>query len=82
MIVRVKLFASLRRYRPELTLGQTFACTAPDNSTVEKLIVEVLRLPLDEVAISLVNGVYRDRAFLLSDGDMVSLWPPIAGGGI
>lgn len=80
MLVRVKLYASLRRYRPEIALGQAFLCTLPDGSTVGHLIVDALGLPSQEVAIMLVNGVYSNREQLLKDGDQVALWPPIAGG--
>ncbi len=80
MLVHVKLYASLRRYRPEIALGQSFLCTLPDETTVGHLIVDALGLPSQEVAIMLVNGVYSDREQLLQDGDQVALWPPIAGG--
>ncbi len=82
MIVHVKLYASLRRYRPGLALGQPFACTVPDDMTVERLFSEALGLPPAEVAIALVNGVHSDRQRRLSEGDTVSLWPPIAGGAV
>jgi len=81
MIVHVKLYASLRRYRPELTLGQSFACSVPDDTTTGRLFAEVLGLPPEEVAIALVNGLHSDREHPLNDGDTVALWPPIAGGG-
>ena len=78
--VHVKLYASLRRYRPDLPIGQAFECAAPHGITVGELVDGVLRLPASEVAIVLVNGVHSDRERLLSDGDQVALWPPIAGG--
>jgi molybdopterin converting factor small subunit len=81
MLIRVKLYASLRRYRPEIALGQSFPCALPDKATVENLIADALGLPSQEVAIMLVNGVYSDRERPLKDGDQVALWPPIAGGG-
>ncbi len=80
MLVHVKLYASLRRYRPEIALGQSFQCALPDEATVGHLIVEALGLPSQEVAIILVNGVYSNREQPLKDGDQVALWPPIAGG--
>ena len=80
MIVHVKLYASLRRYRPEVGLGQPFLCAVPDDATVGQLALEILRLPSEEAAITLVNGVYQSRAHHLSDGDTVAVWPPIAGG--
>lgn len=80
MQVVVKLYASLRRYKPEIALGQAFHCTVPDRATVGQLALDTLHLPSEEVAITLVNGVYRTRDYPLSDGDRVALWPPIAGG--
>ena len=80
MQIHVKLYASLRRHRPELAIGQSFECAAPDDITVGHLIDGVLRLPNAEVAIVLVNGVHSERERPLSDGDQIALWPPIAGG--
>jgi molybdopterin converting factor small subunit len=80
MIVHVKLYASLRRYRPGLALGESFACSAPDDTTVGRLFSEVLGLPAAEVAIALVNGMRSDWERRLNNGDTVALWPPIAGG--
>lgn len=78
--IHVKLYASLRRYRAGLAIGQSFACSVPESTTVGTLFGEVLGLPAEEVAIVLVNGVNRPREHPLSQGDSVSLWPPIAGG--
>ena len=80
MVIHVKLYASLRRHRPGLALGQSFACTAPDSATVEHLFTEVLGLPPEEVAIALVNGIHSEHDRLLCDGDTIALWPPVAGG--
>ncbi|MBI5030092.1 MAG: MoaD/ThiS family protein [Chloroflexi bacterium] len=78
--VQVKLFADLRRYRPELGIGESFACEIPEDTTIAGLIDERLGLPRAEVAIVLVNGVQRQDADRLSDGDRIALWSPIAGG--
>lgn len=80
MIVHVKLYASLRRYRPELALGQACEVRLPEGATVERLILEEMRLPSKEVAIALVNGIQRQRDCVLKDGDTVAFWSPIAGG--
>jgi len=44
-------------------------------------LVRLLELPVEEIAISAVNGhaVSLDEA-LVSDGDRVELYPPIGGG--
>lgn len=80
IVVSVKLYASLRRYRPEVAQGRAFACDLPGGATIGHLILEALRLPSEEVAIILVNGIQRNREWAPVDGDTVALWPPIAGG--
>jgi sulfur-carrier protein len=80
MEIQVKLFAGLRRYRPGLSVGQAINCTVPERATVAQLLSEALNLPTAEVAIVLVNGQPRERDFALANGDLVALWPPIAGG--
>ena len=80
MQVRVKLYASLRRYRPELRLGEAFGCELPDGATIGDLVLDVLKVPDQEVAITLVNGLRQAREYPLKEGDSVSIWPPIAGG--
>lgn len=79
MTIHVKLYAGLRRYKPEVPLGASFACTLPNELTVARLFDE-LGLPPQIVAIALVNGIARDREHVLCEGDKVALWPPIAGG--
>ena len=78
--VHVKLYANLRRYRPDLGIGETFDCDIADGTTVAGLSGEVLGLAREEVAIVLVNGVQCDREHRLGAGDLVALWSPIAGG--
>lgn len=78
--VRVKLYASLRRYRPDQALGEAFACSVADETTVGQLLTEVLKLPPGVVAIALVNGIRRDHQERLSAGDEIALFPPMAGG--
>ncbi len=77
---RLRPYASLRRYRPELGLGQALACTLPAGTTAGQMVSEALGLPPAEVAIILVNGRQQAPAHPLENGDRVALWPPIAGG--
>lgn len=80
MLIHVKLYASLRRYRPDVALGQAFTCRVPKGTTVGQLLSDELRLPPEEVAITLVNGFQTDRLQPLSPGDKVVVFPPVAGG--
>lgn len=82
MEVTVRLFASLRRHRPDLALGQPLTCQLPERATLADLIKAVLGPLPDEVAIMLVNGQLQAGEQVLSEGDRVSLWPPVAGGAL
>jgi molybdopterin synthase sulfur carrier subunit len=77
--VHVKLFATLRRFRPGLELGEAFPVELPDGATVGGLVQE-LGLPEDEVRIIFVNALFRDKEHVLVDGDEVGIFPPVGGG--
>ncbi len=78
--VHVKLYANLRRHRPDLGIGETFICDVPEGTSVAGLSGEVLGMTREEIAIVLVNGVQRGGEYRLNAGDQVALWSPIAGG--
>lgn len=74
MEVNVKLFATLRegRFREQ-------KLEIKDNSRVIDIINQY-HIPLEEVAICLVNGHDADNQHTLNNGDTVSLFPPVGGG--
>ena len=77
--VRVRLFATLRQFQPGLGLGEAFSVELPDKATVADLIQQ-LDLPDKEIKIIFVNGIFRDRAHPLADGDELGIFPPVGGG--
>jgi len=77
--VEVRLYALLRRYRPDLRPGQAFRLSLPEGATVKEL-EEQLGIPLDQVKTVFVNGISRPPEHVLSDGDRVGIFPPVAGG--
>jgi molybdopterin converting factor small subunit len=77
--IRVRLFATLRSYRPELKLGEAFAVNLPAGATVEHL-VEALGIPPDEVKLIFANGLARDLGYAVAEGDELGLFPPVGGG--
>lgn len=77
--VQVSLYATLRKYRPEIGHGQSFAVGLPAGSTVKDLLQE-LGIPQEEMKQTFVNGVIRAAEYRLADGDSVGVFPPIAGG--
>jgi molybdopterin converting factor small subunit len=76
---RVKLFATLRGYRPGLKLGEAFAVELPTGATVQHLL-EMLGVPASEVKLIFVNGLVRDMQHALADGDELGIFPPVGGG--
>jgi len=79
MTVYVKLFATLRRYRPGLGVGESFPVRLPAGATVGDLLCE-LGLPEQEVKVVFVNAVHRESDHSLADGDEVGIFPPVGGG--
>ena len=77
--VHVKLFATLRQYRPGLGLGEAFPVDLPQGTTVGELIRK-LGLPQEEVKIIFVNGLFRDLDYVLADSDELGIFPPVGGG--
>ena len=77
--VQAKLFATLRRYYPELAIGEAMTVDLADDATVEELL-EKLDLPRDEVKVVFVNGVIQKPQYSLSDGDEIGIFPPVGGG--
>jgi sulfur carrier protein ThiS len=84
MNITLKLFASLTDYLPvESKYTNIVALEIAPETTIMQL-VERYRLPPKEVHLVLVNGSYiapEHRASkTLVEGDVLAIWPPIAGG--
>ncbi|GMT43370.1 MAG: molybdopterin synthase sulfur carrier subunit [bacterium] len=76
MLIKVKFFASLRD-----DFGKEAVCEVDQNSRVEDLFHK-MKIPKDLTKIVLVNGksIEGNMDYLLSDGDTISIFPPIGGG--
>lgn len=83
MKITFKLFATLSDYLPPDRKHNTVALDVSPDATITDLI-ERHRLPPKLVHLVLVNGVYvapADRPVrVLQEGDVVAIWPPVAGG--
>ena len=79
MRVEVRLFATLARYLPEDSRVGSATVEVAEGSTVADL-AEELGIPVDLPRISLVNDADADGARRLRNGDVVTLFPPLAGG--
>ena len=79
MPIEVKLFATLRDYLPKGS-GR-FSCSLEiAGHTRVKDILDRLKIPEDVPKIILVNGIHGKADQLLKEGDVVSIFPPVAGG--
>lgn len=73
MKVKIKLFASLRKFGPDEQMIEL-----PENATIDDAI-NSLNIP--KIALlKIVNGEHRPANYPLKDGDDLALFPPIAGG--
>ena len=73
------LTATLRTYLPVGTAGDNIVLDVREGATVDQ-VVHSLRIPSELERLTVVNG--RDAApdQPLSEGDVLSLFPPLAGG--
>ena len=74
MKVKIKLFATLRKFGPEEQ-----EVDLPENATIGDAI-NLLNLPKEIPLLKIVNGEHRPPNHPLKDGDELALFPPIAGG--
>ena len=79
MEVQVKLFATLRDYLPKDSDGKSCKMEIEDTTTIEQIMAQ-LRLPEDIPKIILVNGLQGSADQTLKPGDVLSIFPPVAGG--
>jgi len=84
MNITLKLFASLTDYLPtdDKYTNIVELDIAPE-TTIGQL-VDQYRLPAKQVHLVLVNGTYiapeKRASQTLAEGDVLAIWPPIAGG--
>lgn len=84
MQITFKLFATLGDYLPAATRqGNQMALEVTPGASILQ-IIEPFGLPPKLVHLVLVNGKYIEPAHrathALQDGDVLAIWPPIAGG--
>ena len=77
MVVNVKLMSMFAKYLKNHPDGRV---DVEEGATVRGL-AEMLGLPLKLVRIITVNGKQEDLDKVLSDGDLVYIFPPAIGGG-
>jgi molybdopterin converting factor small subunit len=77
--VQVKLYATLRQYRPDAVQGQPVTVVLEVGATIADLL-QKLGIPRDVTKQCFVNGLQKGLDYMLRDGDSVGIFPPVAGG--
>lgn len=84
MRVTLKLYATLTDYLPATARRDNLVALDVDGGATIASVVAPFNLPPKLTHLVLVNGVFvppgERGAHALRDGDVVAIWPPIAGG--
>ena len=79
MKIEVKLFANFREYLPRGIEGYGFVLEVEEGTTIGR-VLDHLKIPDSVPFIALVNGLHGDKSEPLQAGDVLSIFPPVAGG--
>ncbi len=79
MKIQLKLYASLRRFLPDVDIGEPTEVEVPDQVTIANIISR-FKIPLEECHIILVNGNRTTAETILQPDDVVVIFPPMGGG--
>ena len=79
MRIEVRLFANLAKLLPPGSQKKRAKMTVKKGATVNELL-DKLNIPPKVTNIVMVNGAHCDRETVLNEDDVVSVFPPIAGG--
>jgi molybdopterin converting factor small subunit len=74
MTITVKLFATLRENREKIFPLDLGANATPTD------VCTILDIPIETVAIIMVNGRSVQKDSALNDNDVLALFPPVGGG--
>jgi sulfur-carrier protein len=77
--IEVRLFATLASLLPPGSRDGAASLDVPDGSTVRE-VVRRLRIPADLERVTLLNGAAAGPDDRLSAGDVLAVFPPLAGG--
>ena len=79
MEIEIKLFATLRDYLPKGSSRFSCKMEVGHPTRVQDILLR-LKIPEDMPKIILVNGIHGKKEQILNEGDVVSIFPPVAGG--
>ena len=73
-MIEVRLFATFREGRKKIYQMD------PAGLTKASDVLDILRIPREEVAIYLINGRHSSMDDAIHDGDVLAIFPPVGGG--
>jgi molybdopterin converting factor small subunit len=79
MEIEVKLFATLRDYLPPGSSRFSCHLEIAEVTSIEE-VLKRLSIPEDTPKIILLNGIHAGKGDILKEGDVLSVFPPVAGG--
>lgn len=84
MKITFKLYATLQGLLPPSAQNNSVEIEVKPDATLHQ-VIDTFSVPHKDAHLVLVNGTYygfdeRDDAGLLNEGDVVAVWPPVAGG--
>jgi molybdopterin converting factor small subunit len=79
MKIEIALYASLSRYLPPSAQNRKAVIDVCDGATAGE-VLQQLGIPQDHPNILLLNGKQATGGTALTDGDTLSVFPPLAGG--
>ena len=79
MTVEVRLFATLTQFLPSGSKAGSAVLDLPDGATISD-VTRRLRIPADLECVVLLNGTNAEASARLRGGDVIDIFPPLAGG--
>lgn len=79
MDIEIRLFANLAKFLPPGSVNKRAKISVEDDITIEGLMKK-LGIPFNTNNIVMVNGFHKDIKEKISDGDVISIIPPVSGG--
>ncbi len=79
MNVEVRVFATLRRYLPDLAIGEPLPLNVPEGTTLGD-ICDQIGIPREEIKVIMQNGLQADFSAPAQDGARIAYIPAVGGG--
>ncbi len=73
-MIEVRLYATLREGRGKIVTLE------PEKAANARAVLNLLEIPVEDVAILLINGFHKKPEDTVKDGDVLALFPPVGGG--